>query len=87
MDLRRLQDAMNRLDVYAIAECLGIEIIRDSGIGSKPLCPICDKAIPQPHAHCDYCESPYVLGCTAPRCRAMCCASCMPEHSRGHAYE
>lgn len=80
-DLKRLQDAMNRQDVAGIAEALGY------GVDLPPHCPICDLPIRTPHPHCDYCESPYVSRCTEPRCRMMCCAGCMREHSKGHYRE
>lgn len=81
IDLSRLQAAMLRADVDGITRELGF------GSDAKPRCPICDLALPAPHAHCDSCESPYVLGCTAPGCRGMFCARCMRQHDLSHVWE
>lgn len=55
------------------------------GLSKKPDCPVCGYKLPQPHNHCDGCESPFdTQRCPAPGCTAQLCQKCMREHSWFH---
>lgn len=67
-------------------EALGVALDRIYGLTNKPLCPICGLAVPQPHPHCDACESPHqVAKCGQGGCQSYFCEKCQREHSRSHA--
>lgn len=82
INLTRLLRFMDRGDVAGIAEEL--HFTEHCPI----VCPVCDRQIPQPHLHCDSCESPYgVARCGQEGCQSYFCEKCQARHAGEHLHD
>jgi len=73
---------MNHLQILAST------LDRVYGLTNKPKCPVCNLPIPQPHDHCDACDSPHsVAKCGQEGCQSYFCEKCQARHAVEHFYD